>query len=389
MSAASGPPKTLAESFARFVDAQREAAAIMAATPHPGTPADWAEGYRWVTRIASLCLDWIVEKGDPLRPVLFRSQDEQRKLIVDNPDVNYYFAALSDGEAYRLHGNRGGACYVGLTIGTDVLRGGGARTGTLAQRHLDQFEIAPDGSFEISLSREPRAGNWIELAQGAAQLAVRETFGDRRAERPASLRLARLGPPLPAPVLEPDALSEKLDVASRFLLFVTRVCVGMWAGAAAQTNRFAGAMGAQHVRAQEDEIRTHSDAEMAYVGGRFALAPGQALRVTVRPPRGGFRYWGLTLANPWMESFDYRYARNHTNHALAERSADGSWRLVIAPRDPGLPNWLDTGGRLEGFMLIRWVLPAELPPAPECELLGDVQPLTNCANGGSRTLRVP
>ncbi len=362
-------PKSLAESFARFLDAQREAAALVAAAPHPGTPADWAEGYRFVGRIASLCLDWIVEHGDPLRPELFRAQDSHRKLIVDNPDVDYRFAALSDAETYRLHGTRGGAPYVGLTIGTDVVRGGGARTGTLGQHHLDQFAIGEGGRFEIFLSRERRAGDWIPLAEGAAQLAVRETFGDRRRERPAELRLERLGPPLPAPSLAPDVLAEQLDAASRFLLFVVRVCAGMWQGAAAQTNRFAGALGAQHVSAQRDEIKTHSDAEMAYVGGRFELAADQALRVTIRPPKGGFRYWGLTLANPWMESLDYRYARNHSNHALAEPSPDGSWALVIAPRDPGLPNWLDTGGRLEGFMLIRWVLPAALPPAPECELL--------------------
>jgi hypothetical protein len=362
-------PKSLAESFARFVDAQREAAAIMAAVPHPGTPADWAEGYRFVTRIASLCLDWIVERGDPLRPELFRAQDAHRKLIVDNPDVDYWFSALSDAETYRLYGTRGGAPYVGLTIGTDVLRGGGARTGTLGQHHLDQFAIGADGRFEILLSRERRAGNWIPLPEGAAQLAVRETFGDRRSERPAELRIERVGGPLPAPSLAPDTLAEQLAAASRFLLFVVRVCAGMWQGSAAQTNRFAGALGAQHVRAQQDEIRTHSDAEMAYVGGRFQLAPDQALRIRIQPPRGGFRYWGLTLANPWMESFDYRFACNHTNHVLAEPDADGSWTLHVAPREPGLKNWLDSGGRLEGFMLIRWVLPAELAPTPACELV--------------------
>jgi hypothetical protein len=30
--------------------------------------ADWAEGYRWVTRVASIALEWVVEKNDPLHP---------------------------------------------------------------------------------------------------------------------------------------------------------------------------------------------------------------------------------------------------------------------------------------------------------------------------------
>ena len=66
----------------------------MTALEQPGTPQDWAEGYRWLTRMASLCQDWVLEKEDPLRPTIFRNQDEYRKLIVDNPDVNYWFVSV-------------------------------------------------------------------------------------------------------------------------------------------------------------------------------------------------------------------------------------------------------------------------------------------------------
>ena len=33
-----------------------------------------------------------------------------------------------------------------------------------------------------------------------------------------------------------------------------------------------------------------------------------------------------------------------------------------------MPNWIDTGGRLEGYMIVRWVL-ADHPPHPTCELV--------------------
>lgn len=29
-------------------------------------------------------------------------------------------------------------------------------------------------------------------------------------------------------------------------------------------------------------------------------------------------------------------------------------RIVIAARDPGMPNWIDTRGHLEGPMIFRW-----------------------------------
>ena len=38
---------------------------------------------------------------------------------------------------------------------------------------------------------------------------------------------------------------------------------------------------------------------------------------------------------------------------------------MIAPRDPGVPNWLDTGGRSEGLLILRWFWPSGADqPAP-------------------------
>ena len=53
-------PKVLAEAYREWLDAQRQALDVMEAFSQPGTPQDWAEGYRWLTRIASLCQDWIL-----------------------------------------------------------------------------------------------------------------------------------------------------------------------------------------------------------------------------------------------------------------------------------------------------------------------------------------
>ena len=42
---------------------------------------------------------------------------------------------------------------------------------------------------------------------------------------------------------------------------------------------------------------------------------------------------------------------------------------MLAERDPGVPNWLDTGGRTSGFMYWRFLLPEEPMAAPHCELV--------------------
>lgn len=361
----------LRQAHRRWIKAQEQVFEMVAEAEPEDSPIDTAEGMRWAGRLASIARDWIVEKNDPLHPVLFRQQDEYRKFIVDNPDVNYHFCVLDPKQTYRLSGNRGEAPYIGLTLGTDIYAwgspGGGAM-GTLAQAHLDEFALNPDGSFEILLGGEEQPGNWLALPDGTQHLAVRETFTRRDRQRPAKLHIERLGGALPPPQLDPDTFAARLETAASFLVFVAQVCIGMYAGTADHLNRIGGAPGAERVEEQDDEVESHCNTEMAYMGGRWRLAAGEALVVDIHPPRQPFVYWGLTLVNPWCESYDYRFARTCLNNESAVRSPNGDWRLVIAAEDPGVPNWLDTGGRREGKALLRWCL-APGAPNPSCRIV--------------------
>ncbi|HXW33876.1 MAG TPA: DUF1214 domain-containing protein [Acidimicrobiales bacterium] len=374
MTADSLPDEMLDAAFEKWVEAQRAALQIMRdAKDVPTTEADVVEGYRWVARIASLAFDWFVEKADPLHPVLFQLQDEYRKLLVDNPDVRYLFSVLDDTCAYRLVGTRGDAAYVGLTFGTPIGKGQvEGRTGTTTQTYLDEFDLGPDGMVDILIAPKAeldksKSVNKIELMPGTGQLAVRETFFDRGTERESDLRLELVGD-VPPPKLDSEEFASKLEFAGTILQFVVATALSMWADTAQHMNSFGGTAGAAHVEEQEDEVRSHSDADMTYHGGRWSLGESEALVVTVHEPSKDFLYWGLTITSPWMESYDYRYTTINLNNKNAKRSSDGNWRLVIAPSDPGVPNWIDTGGRREGYMIVRWVL-ADGPPHPTCELV--------------------
>ncbi len=79
-------------------------------------------------------------------------------------------------------------------------------------------------------------------------------------------------------------------------------------------------------------------------------------------------YWNFQLNNHWMESLDYRYHRIDLNHHGAALQADGSVRLIVAHRDPGLPNWLDTAFHQRGTMCLRWVR-AESHPQPKARVV--------------------
>ena len=74
-----------------------------------------------------------------------------------------------------------------------------------------------------------------------------------------------------------------------------------------------------------------------------------------------------------MESLDYRYHTIALNHAQVRARPDGSVRLVVSHRDPGLPNWIETAGHRRGTMCLRWV-GAERHPEPTTRVvkLGDL-----------------
>jgi hypothetical protein len=55
-----------------------------------------------------------------------------------------------------------------------------------------------------------------------------------------------------------------------------------------------------------------------------------------------------------MESLDYRYFPVSINKNSAKADSDGSVRIIVAKRNPGVLNWIDTCDHNEGTMCLRW-----------------------------------
>ena len=91
--------------------------------------------------------------------------------------------------------------------------------------------------------------------------------------------------------------------------------------------------------------------------GNFRVGSDEALIVTLDPV--GARYVGFDLTDPWLVSREHIAATGSLNNRQIQANADGTYTYVVAPQDPGVANWVDTGGLHEGKLLIRWqVLPA-------------------------------
>jgi hypothetical protein len=104
-----------------------------------------------------------------------------------------------------------------------------------------------------------------------------------------------------------------------------------------------------------------------YCASRFELEPDEALVIRGRFPR--CRFANLVLWNRYMQTFDFTARRVSLNRRQTRLEQDGSFRMIVAHRDPGLPNWLDTEGRRTGHLFWRFQLPEEEIPRLDAEVV--------------------
>jgi len=96
-----------------------------------------------------------------------------------------------------------------------------------------------------------------------------------------------------------------------------------------------------------------------YAGGLFDLEQDEALYIEATFT-GNPVYVSFHLGNLWGESPDYANHQSSLNLLQMYIGEDGVQRWVVAHRDPGVQNWVDTTGLPKGYLSHRWAYP-ELP----------------------------
>ena len=99
-----------------------------------------------------------------------------------------------------------------------------------------------------------------------------------------------------------------------------------------------------------------------YLEGSYELAEDEALIFETDVPKT-CGYWVFWLINAVYETKEWLNHQSHLNHVQAPVDADGKLRMVISEKDPGIPNWLDTGGYPIGMIQGRW-FEADSCPVP-------------------------
>jgi hypothetical protein len=315
------------------------------------------EGYRVLARILALSSELSVDV-DPDVPRVFAMTTPLRQVGGPNPDGEYDLCALAPGRAHRISGTRGTVAYLGF----QVMAGTGLTPRRQAAYVGDhQLEVDADGRFALVIATEdPGDGSpWVPIPQDASAVVVRQYVADRAVEELATYEVTRLDAPGPVPALDDAAMAEQLTAlgwtAVKLMTLHRSVLPELLDRPNELVTAEAAALGSEN-----------TTPDNLYMLGTFDLEDGQVLQLDVTPPPS--RYWSVTLENIWHECLEPFRRTSSLTLAHVTPRPDGTVRLVVSGTDPGVPNWLDTGGRRRGFVTLRW-LDHPTPPDVKTQVL--------------------
>jgi len=360
---AEGSRQALHQSFEALIEGLQAAEErLLAADPRLGD-ADLTDGYRWLFSVLQVGLDTQVW-ADAGRPRMVDIVGPDKKWGGDNSDAYYQFTPIDPSRTYRVRGRRGDAVYLSFTVY------GGPSDGHYSDRIVGtindrQLEFADDGSFEFVLSRRPHEGSWVALEPDAVCGISRDYLIEPTRGRRAEWSIETEDPP--------DHPDDGPAVLARRFGYVRN-----WFDE--QTTMAPVRVGPPNDVGEPYPVPTvtmgWAAGDAAYAMGGWELGDGVALVVEGRSPQCAF--WNLCLWNPFLHTYDYRYERVTINGGQVDYEPDGSWRIVVAGSDPGVPNWVSTAGRSSGLLWFRWFLPESTPLRPRTRVV----PVGELAHGG-------
>jgi hypothetical protein len=331
------------------------------------SPADVAEATRALMHLLQGGLALQFERA-PERPAFRRIVTPTRKFTGDNADAIYYDAPVSGKYAYRVRGNIAGAVYVSITIEAGVDDGGlrGRTAGVINDTH---FDVAANGDFEVWLGGAERARNWLPLPGDAYALTTRHYFEEKHCVAADASRVVPLsievvgGSPAPAP---PHDASIAAGIR-RVMGFVRDRSLGMPPLAQREQPAFVSRIPNQFPAPAKPGALGLAAFDAAYSMAPYVIGPDQALVIQARWPK--CRAGNVDLWTRHQMTYDYANRSVTLNRAQTVLDPDGSFRVVIAHQDPGVPNWLDTEGRPFGLVFWRYMLPEGEIETPRAEVV--------------------
>lgn len=363
--------------FAVFLDALEAGRTTLFEQRPDLDPIDVADGEAFLATLVEGATQFV--RADPDRPAFGPWANAHRRWVDNGHDSVYWMAPVAGGRRYRIHGRRGDECYLSFTLYAGnpghpekTVRNWNFRDlGALAPGDAFSFELEPPPDACYVISRQylldppnARPGVFVieRLASGSERSAASISDASTAPARAADAWAAEAPPPGAA------ALGDRWRAAASFLRAMTR---GTGGGAAGMklppyVSTVPNRMG-DPSQWRESEGGGRGTPDQVYAMGPWRLEPDQALELRLRFPKAA--YCSVALWNRFSQTVDPRVYRSTLNQRQAVVESDGSVRILVAARDPGHPNWLQTGGRRSGSLFWRFLLSEESPGKIESKLV--------------------
>jgi len=293
---------------------------------------------------------------------------------LENPDNVYRAIPLSPDSRYVIHGVRHSPAPAQITYelmdSIPGLRSIGRHLAMLKDRDM---VLGPDGAFTITLDSDPANGraNHIQLTPEARCLFIRDTLSDWSSQSADSLTIERVGGPDRPPATEAQLTHEAAQLVVDYARFWHELPKIYRTKLAVKTNAF--------------NPPAPRDGAWGFIANtHFEIADDEAFVFTTHPSDAP--YHAVLIGNHWWIALDADLRSGAFNTAQARANPDGSFTFVIAARDPGVWNWLDTAGLHSGIIQVRWQgTPPDLRALPDGITAGKLVKLSDLESAVPKT----
>ncbi|MUM33661.1 DUF1214 domain-containing protein, partial [Mycolicibacterium sp. CBMA 361] len=257
------------------------------------------------------------------------------RILYDNPDTIYRMMAVNSTSSYVITGKFGPGDRPAETT-FSVLTGLGGTTAAVL--NAKDMQINPDGTFTITVSGAPAAPgqtNHLQIPTNTTLIVARNTLSD--------WNVVSLVPPLPVMPRFLQGLEASVILALGLKMEPQYMDVA--------TKDSSGKTKPPNVFTDPESNATFLSTQVQSAG-YFQLANDQALVLTIKPGDAG--YFVVPVTNDWTITNNYWDQQTSLNIAQSIANPDGSYTIVVSPTDPGIANWVSTGGLNQGTISIRF-----------------------------------
>lgn len=268
---------------------------------------------------------------------------------LDSPDNVYRHATLDGAGRYVIHGTFHGEGPAQQTF--VIYRSIPGISETMnAEGHMDEIggikseDIVhdADGGYTLTIDADPADGRKNHLQVPAdlphLHLMVRDSLADWARELPVELSIRRLDPVPDAP---PRGDAEMARLAAGFLKSMGPYWLKWF-------ESYVYAKPLNEIVPPWKRVQGWGMTQQ----GRFAFADDEAWLITLDPLDA--RFFDMQISDPWTKAVEYVNRTGCFNGSQPIANGDGTVTMVVAAHDPGVHNWLDTGGLTAGTFQARW-----------------------------------